>query len=250
MNKWRFGARLLAGLPLVGAALLLTTLLSPAHAADDSKVSREREMLRRAQEALRQSEAEKSDLTRAKLDSEQKLKTLSQELETAKSGSKAGQSAQAALRSQLQSATAQQADLQAKLADAARQIAALNQKQHETEGQLASRDTEIKRLQQDLQTSKTTEASCETKNRQLYTYSQDILDKYKRKGVWSAMAQKEPVFGFKEVGIENTVQEYHDKLKSQRIPDAPPAAAVPAAAAPPPTAAPANATPPAQQPTH
>jgi chromosome segregation ATPase len=225
MNKWTV---------LVGAGLLAGALLSPAHAADtDSKVSREREMLRRAQEALRQSEAEKSDLTRAKLDSEQKLNALSKELNTARNGSKAGQ---AALRAKLESAATAQADVQKKLDDADRQVAALTVQQHEKDGQLAARDSQIKQLQQDLQISKTTGASCETKNRQLYVYSQDLLERYKKKGVWSALAQKEPVFGLKEVGIENTVQEYHDKLASEKLntpPSAAPLAAPPSNAAPP-----------------
>lgn len=210
MNKWTV---------LTAATLLTGALFGSTHAADsDSKVSREREMLRRAQEALRQSETEKSDLTRAKLDAEQKLKVVSEELETARNGSKAGQ---AALRAKLEGATtaaaAAQADLQSKLDAANRQVAALTQKQHEAEGQLTARDSQIKQLQQDLQTSKTVGASCETKNRQLYVYSQEILERYKKKGVWSALAQKEPVFGLKEVGIENVVQEYHDKLAGEKI---------------------------------
>ncbi len=213
MSKWTV---------LVGTALLAGTLLGPAHAADsDSRASREREMLRRAQEALRQSEAQNSELARGKLDSEQKLKALSQELETARSGSKAGQ---AALRAKLESAATVQADLQKKLDDVSRQVAALTREQHEKDAELAARDSQIKQLQQDLQTTKTTVTSCETKNKQLYVYSQDLLERYKKKGVWSALAQKEPVFGLKEVGVENVVQEYHDKLTSERINTPPPAA--------------------------
>jgi multidrug efflux pump subunit AcrA (membrane-fusion protein) len=200
---------------LIGAALLATMLVAAAHAADsDSRAAREREMLRRAQEALRQSEADKSELTRAKLDAEQKLKALSQELESARSGSKAGQ---AALRAQLQSAGAAQADLRSKLEEAGKQLASLTLRQRETAGQLATRESEIKQLQQDLQNSKAVGASCEAKNLKLFEYSQELLDGYRKKGVWTSLTQKEPVFGLREVGIENVVQEYRDKLASQKI---------------------------------
>lgn len=223
---------------LFGAALLACTLFGPAHAADsDTRASREREMLHRAQEALRQSESEKSDLTRAKLEAEQKLKEMSQQLETARNGSKAGQ---AALRAQLQSATAAQADLQAKLDEASKQLAGLSAKQRETAGELTARESEVKQLQQELQTTKTTVASCDAKNVLLYAYSQEILDSYKRKGVWAALAQKEPVFGFKEVGIENVLQEYRDKLASQKITVTPVAA----------SASPNDVPPTAQKPAH
>jgi len=225
MSKWTL---------LVGAALLCGALLGPAQAADsDARASREREMLRRAQEALRQSEAEKGDLTRAKLETEQKLKELSQQLDAVRNGSKAGQ---AALRSQLQSAATAQADLQSKLDEANKQVAALFSKQRETAGQLATRESEIKQLQQELQTTKTTVTSCDAKNIQLYAYSQEILDRYKKKGVWTALAQKDPVFGFKEIGIENVLQEYHDKLAAQKILVTPAATAAPSPSEVPPTA--------------
>ncbi len=210
---------------LISAGLLAGSLIGPVHAADpDSRNSREREMLRRAQEALRQSEAEKSDLSRARLDAEQKLKTLTQELETARNGSRSGQ---AALRSQLQAAAAAQTDLQGKLDESNRQVAALTSRQRDTAGQLAAREAEVKQLQQDLQTTKATGASCEAKNIQLYQYSQELLDRYRSKGVWAALSQKEPLLGLKEVKMENIVQEYHDKLASQRIATPPPAPTTP-----------------------
>ena len=37
-----------------------------------------------------------------------------------------------------------------------------------------------------------------------------------RKGVWAALAQKEPT-GIKEVSVENLLQEYQQKLDAQRI---------------------------------
>lgn len=200
---------------VVGAALLLVALASAALAADsDSKVSREREMLRRAQEALRQSQSDNSDLARAKQDAEQKLKAASQGVEAARNSSNA---AQASLRTQLQSSAAAQAEFTRKLEDANRQLVALTTQNRDTLGQLASRESELKRIQQDLEKSKAAGMSCEAKNLQLFEYSQELLQRYQKKGVWASLSQKDPVFGLRDVSMENVVQEYREKLKSQRI---------------------------------
>ncbi len=199
---------------LIGAMLMLA-LTGVAFAADtDTRDAREREMLRRAQEALRQSQSDNSQLARAKLDAEQKLKAASEELATARNSSKAGT---ASLRTQLQASAAAQAELTRKLEDASRQLGALTTQHRDTEGQLASRESELKRVRQDLEQSKAAGASCEAKNLQLFEYSQELLSRYQKKGVWAALGQKEPLTGLNEVSMENVVQEYREKLKSQKL---------------------------------
>jgi chromosome segregation ATPase len=197
------------------AAMVMLSFAGASFAADtDSRDLREREMLRRAQEALRQSQTDNSELARQKLEAENKLKVAAQELETAHNSSKAGA---ASVRNQLQTAAAAQADLTRKLEDVNRQLTALTAQQRETAGQLASRDSELKRVRVDLEQSKAAGVSCETKNLQLYTYSQELLSRYQKKGVWAALGQKEPVTGLSEVSMENVVQEYREKLKSQKL---------------------------------
>ncbi|MEQ6341175.1 MAG: hypothetical protein M3A44_05840 [Gammaproteobacteria bacterium] len=58
---------------------------------------------------------------------------------------------------------------------------------------------------------------CEKKNLVLYELNVEILDKYKSKGVWGAFIQTEPFTQIKRVEIENTLQEYKDKLDSQKM---------------------------------
>jgi cell division septum initiation protein DivIVA len=201
---------------LLGSIALGVIVMGPAAAADtDARAAREREMLHRAQEALRQSQTENGTLAQQKLEAEQKLKAAAEQLASAR---KSTQSAQASLRTQLQNATAAQEDLTRQLEDARRQIAALTSKEKETATQLAARDSQLKQTQQELDGSKTANTSCEAKNLKLYEYSQELVKRYEHKGVWSSLAQKEPVLGFKQVGIENVVQEYQEKLDSQKIP--------------------------------
>ena len=58
---------------------------------------------------------------------------------------------------------------------------------------------------------------CEKKNMALYEMNVEILDKYKMKGVWSALFQAEPFTQIKNVEMENILQEYKEKLESQKM---------------------------------
>jgi len=195
----------------VAAIAVGLTVSTSALAADsDVRASREREALRRTQEALRQSQAENAELTAQKdhaaQQADEKLKAATAQLDSVRRESK---SAQSALRVQLENAASTQADLTRKLAEANRQIAALTSQQQDAAGHL-------KQTEQQLDASKTANASCEAKNLKLYQYSQELITRYQKKGVWAALAQKEPT-GIKEVGIENLMQEYRQKLDAQKI---------------------------------
>lgn len=198
----------------IGLAVLATMAGAAAAADSDSKSSREREMLRRAQEALRQSQSDNGNLAKQKQDAEQKLKETADQLNSIRNASK---SAQASLHTQAQTAAAAQAALNQQLEEANRKLAALTTTQKETAAQLSTREAELKQTQQELQLSKTANTSCEAKNLQLYQYSQAALEQYHKKGVWSALSQKEPVLGLKDVKVENLVQEYQQKIAAQKI---------------------------------
>jgi chromosome segregation ATPase len=194
--------------------MLLALAMAPAAgAADSDATARMREMLHRAQEALRQAQSDNADLVRAKSDAEQKLDAANKQLEAARGVSKA----EITLRGQVKTAQAAQDDVTRKLNETAERLAAANAKLGETARQLTAREAELAQLRQGLEQGKAANASCERKNLQLYSYSQEILDAYRKKGVWGALAQKDPVLGLKNVEIENVVQEYKLKLASEQI---------------------------------
>jgi len=198
----------------VGLALVLVGMSSLSSGADDSKSSREREMLRRAQEALRQSQTENGTLAASKLESEQKLKAAAAELDAARKSVKSAQSASGA---KLKAAIEAQAETARQLENSKKQIAALTAKQQEMANALSGRESDIKRLQVDLETSRAAGTACEAKNLKLYEYSQDLAHRYQKKGVWAALSQKEPVLGLGGVKEENLLQEYQQKFDSQRL---------------------------------
>ncbi len=196
----------------LGCVLAFTT--AGARAENDSTVAREREMLRRTQEALHQSQSDNAELSQAKQAAEQKVQEASREIESVRSASR---SAEASLRTQLQNAATAQAGLQQRIDEANRQLAAVMAQQKETAGQLAARESELRQTQQTLAASQSADTLCEAKNLRLFEYSQELLQRYEKKGVWAALAQKDPVLGLKEVGIENLTQEYREKLASQKL---------------------------------
>lgn len=190
----------------------------PARAADDPAMARVRELLHRTQEALRQAQSDNADLLRAKTDAEQKLQATTKELEAARGVSKA----EVALRGELATTKTAQEDLQHKLGDTNTALAALNLKQSETAKQLSAREADLAQVKQGLEHSQAENASCENKNLTLYGYAQDVLQAYRNKGVWAALSQKDPVFGLKEVDVENVVQEYRLKMADQKVKPAAP----------------------------
>ncbi len=198
---------------LVGLIFALAAL-STAGAADDNKNSREREMLRRAQEALRQSQTESAALAQSKSEAEQKLKDSDAQLSVLRNSSK---SEQASLRAKLKAVSDSEASLTSELTAARLQLAQMSAKQAETAKMLSERETLLKRVQSDLDASHASGASCEAKNIKLFEYSEDLARRYEQKGVWTAMRQKEPVTGIGAVGMDNLLQEYREKVASQRI---------------------------------
>ena len=161
----------------LATVIFLLALTTVAGAADDSKSSREREMLRRAQEALRQSQSENTSLAQGKAESEQKLKAASDQMDALRNSSKSEQSA---LRNKLKAAADAQADVASQLEEAKRQIAALNAQQKDLSGQLGTSESQLKQTRQELEASRTTNAACEAKNLQLYQYSQEVVDRYQK----------------------------------------------------------------------
>jgi chromosome segregation ATPase len=204
-------------LPGLIALLLVGSPVLVAHAKDDDTTARLREQLHRTQEALRQAQADGADLTRAKLDAEQKLQAASKQIDSAKSTSKSAQVAKASLQAQVEALQNARMDLEHKLEEANDRLAVTTSKLGETFKQLGAKDAELTQTKQSLEQSVKANTVCEAKNVALYGYAEDILQHYKTKGVWASLSQKDPVFGLKEVDIENVVQEYQLKFESQKV---------------------------------
>ncbi len=197
------------------AALILAVAVPQASRADDAQLDRTKEMLRRTQEALRQAQAQNAELARANADAEQKAAaataSAAKQIDSAKKASLRGST------SKLKTARDGQAETTQKLAAVNTLLAQTTEKQRVTAQVLANREAELEQTKTLLERSKAATVSCEGKNDKLYTYGAELLQQYQHKGVFSALAQKEPVFGLKQVQIENVVQEYRIKMAAEKI---------------------------------
>jgi chromosome segregation ATPase len=86
----------------------------------------------------------------------------------------------------------------------------LLQVQKEKEQLQKEKEQEQKRLSGDVQV-------CEKKNDELYRISVDIIEKYRAKGVFTALMQAEPFTQLESVRMQNLMQEYKDKTNAAKL---------------------------------
>lgn len=212
---------------LLAAALSLSTLTAPAQTTD-GKNSRERDALRRTQQALRDAEARGTELERQAAEAAAKVKeagnrsnTLGNKLAVSERRTKALQDQVADVEAQLEASRKTNAAEVARVEEANRRIEALNAQlaaaQRETDAKSQVAKTEIDRLQASVASSRRAEGECEAKNLALYEYGRSLLDRYNRKGVKDALLQRDPFVGLKQVEIDNLLQEYRDKLDTAKL---------------------------------
>jgi chromosome segregation ATPase len=198
--------------------ILAVGLSSIAHADEDATTRRMRELLHRTQEALQQAQSDNASLTQAKSTAEQKLAALTKELAATKSGLQASAThLQQQLQTAQQTAQSRQTELEARLTQTNTQLEQSRQRELETAATLAARQKDLDETKLQLGQSRTATQLCEAKNVKLYSYAVEVLQLYKKKGVWASLRQNDPVLGLKEVAVENVVQEYQLKYDSQKI---------------------------------
>lgn len=89
---------------------------------------------------------------------------------------------------------------------------ALDDNLQQTVKQLRQSETEKNQLQEMINGQAELIQSCESKNTELVRVNRELLDRYRKKGVFDALLQREPLTQLKRVEIENTVQEYQDRI--------------------------------------
>lgn len=82
-----------------------------------------------------------------------------------------------------------------------------------------AREAETKQLDQQRQVLVTRTETCERDNAELVGIGQDLLARYRDKGVWDALRDAEPVTGIHRVQLETFAQQYHAKLVDFRTGD-------------------------------
>ena len=198
--------------PILWPVLLLVGLMTvqSAVAAEDKKTSREREQIRKLQQAQMQLESDKTRLQQEKTQLEIQSKELAEESAKKEKALAAAAQRSSALSKQQDATRTELSQIQKKLEET-------SMREKDLSIRLASSDGENKKLQAALKTSQGEVNVCETKNEALYLHGSELLAKIDGQSALDKLLAKEPIFGIRRVEIENTVQEYRDKFDSGRL---------------------------------
>jgi len=215
-------------------ALALVVPAAPLH-AQDRTTEREQERTRRLQQRMQQMQKAWEDEKRAL---EAKLKAAEERAKAASGSGKSADSQAARLKRELKTAqdrnaeltreladqTAEKQNLAARLADVEKNFGEAQQALNETAARLHGNEEQLRLLQSEGKARDATIAgreqemkACEAKNAQLYTYGNELLEKYRKQGLFDRLLRAEPFLQLKQVQVENYIEEYRDKLDAQKI---------------------------------
>jgi chromosome segregation ATPase len=196
------------------------------HAADqaNSPEDRLRGMLRSTMLQLRDAQNQVASLQSAQAESDKEKKALSDRLDELTKQAAADKDSATKTIADLNTKVTDQDTLVAQLKDALEKWKAAYNKAVEVannkEAQRAKLESQAVVLQRRVD-------DAETKNLALYQIGKEVLNRYEKFGLGTAITAREPFVGITKVKLENLVQDYSDKLSDQIV--KPEASATPAA---------------------
>jgi chromosome segregation ATPase len=196
----------------LGLALLL--FAASAQAQQDAATTKLREQLRTALLQLRTAQAERDTLAAAKTQLEQDKTALQQKFDALVKQSAEDKAA----------SDKTIAGMDAKIAGNETQIAQLREslekwKASQTEAVQLAKKTEAERQRLDQRRIELERQVAEQKikNTEMFRIGNEILTRYEKFGLGTAITAREPFVGVTRVKLQNLVQDYGDKLADQKI---------------------------------
>lgn len=210
--------------------MAIMALAGNVHAEPSDK--KERDALRKMRLMMQSVEQEKAALEQEKAALNEKINALTSQVDGLKSSS-AGISRKKDVRiseieKELLSVRMENTGLMEKLKSAQKDLQDTTAKQRETL-QVTQNDLKASLEQGEEYKNKLKAAEskisqqfdqlgiCEKKNIALYELNLDLMEKYNKKGVMSALLQAEPFTQIKNVEMKSIIQEYKDRIDSQKI---------------------------------
>jgi chromosome segregation ATPase len=194
------------------AAIALTPRI---HAADPAATAgtRLRDSLRNTMLQMRTLQAERDTLEAARVENEQKAKAVTAELEALKKQAATDNESQqktiGSLRARVEEQDRENAGLKADLDQAKRATAQAAELACGKEAERAKVSGQLIEAQRRV-------ADREMKNAALFRLGKEILERYEKFGLGTALTAKEPFVGVTRVKLQNLVQDYSDKLVEQK----------------------------------
>ncbi len=196
---------------IVVAGLLLVGLMGAGSALADQSdpETRLRAALKTASARIRELEEQNTTLAAKQADADREKQTLTQ---------KAAEDDKALAELHKQTDADKAALEQAAAAQHQQQdsIAKWQASYNEAADKARTRDADAKQLDTVLGQTRPRLQSCEAKNAALYKLGEDVLDLYDKKDFFDVVSG-EPVTKLKRVELENTMQDYEDKMRDNKV---------------------------------
>jgi chromosome segregation ATPase len=214
-------------LVLVLAQAVGSTALAPSASAQEPnarQAGRDREILRRVQEAQKQAEeararaeAEKSAVEGQLADVQKKAKAVEAGVAQERRRAVELQQKLDAMTRDHAAADAERKSLAEKLRQAREQNDQATAELARQQEALAARAKEISSLQASGRQGAAALATCEEKNGALAVVATELMDKYRDVGFWDALRRREPFTRVRRVQVENLLEDYRDRVEASRI---------------------------------
>ncbi len=199
---------------IVGALLCAAAPFAGAQEQPSGAEQRLREQLRSAMLQQRTAETERATLQAAQTERDQKIKTLTEQITALTKQSaedkEVAEKAAIKLNEELAAKTADIARINALLvkSDAAgKKFADIAKTKEEQRGKLAAQAIVLQR----------TVADQRTKNSKMLETATEILSRYEKFGLGTALTAREPFVGITRARLQSLVDEYDEKISAQRI---------------------------------
>ena len=198
---------------LTGCIFSAGSLFAQAQQASPAE-QRLREQLKQTSAQLRNAESERATLQAAQAERDQKIKKLEEQIaaltKQATEDKEAADKAAVKLNEEIAARTADLArvnELLVKSDAAGKKTAELAKTREEQRAKLAAQTIQLQR----------TVADQRTKNAKMFESASEVLSRYEKFGLGTAITAREPFVGITKARLQSLVDEYDDKLSAQRI---------------------------------
>ncbi len=205
--------------PMLKRSLMLGCLVlvvaSPLHAANKKDPAKEAQ--RRMQMQMKQVQDEKAVVEQEKAALGKELETLKKKTGEIESSVARANRSKAAAEKESETLKQVKAEQSEKITTLEKQFSESQQSLRDTHQSLQQETSQKQRLEQNLGARDKELGVCETKNKKLYQYQVELINRAQNRGSLDALLELEPLTQMKRVEIENLLEEYRDKIDNEQI---------------------------------
>ena len=206
-------AILVRGFLMVGGLTLLCA--SPLHAANKKDPNKEAQ--RRMQMQMKQVQDEKAVVEQEKAVLGKELETLKKKTGEIESSVARANRSRAAAEKEGEALKQVKVELNEKIMQLEKQFGENQLSLRDTRQSLQQETSQKQRLEQSLGVRDKELGSCETKNKKLYQYQVELINRAQNRGSLDSLLEREPLTQLRRVEIENLLEEYRDKIDNEQI---------------------------------